>query len=522
MGIHFRDFVSLYFLVAIGLIVGTGCDKKKESPTANTSPAHPIPQVPTPPSARFVPESEAKALALVEADLLQHWSTTPAWKLNGLNWTKGRDEFVDGFKDHWDATLENAICTTKHPGGSHIQARKIICRIIVTALTEADKLNGIEWRGSVSFAGALERTAFPGGNGWGDWKDGRPTAPTAITLVNRYLEKKNGEWTVRRPSALDLLAGGPGEDDGVPVSADTLPKKPIGEIGMVPLSTSHPYWIMVRKGAERASQETGAKLIWEGPVDYRTAGTDQLRIINNLAATAHGIAIAPANVPNLIERLTQLGKQIPIVLFDSGSKFKDYNALVATDNLKGGEMIADKVVRLRPTGGEIAVLVTSFANERTQITLKGFEDGLKTNKYNGVITSKKESAGDPARAQSNVQDILAAHPNTAVIICLDPQSTLGAIPGIEQSGKVGKCLLLGVAEVMDGTLEKALRGNEVNGLLFYDAEEIGYRTIKTIAGAIENEKVEKFQPVPPIWVDKATFNDPTIGTRLPRWTQPTR
>jgi hypothetical protein len=69
--------------------------------------------------------------------------------------------------------------------------------VIENALSEADKLNGIEWQGMMYMQGKTERQWS--GNGWGLYQDISRNQLTAIPMM-----KSNGTWYYRGQSGSNL------------------------------------------------------------------------------------------------------------------------------------------------------------------------------------------------------------------------------------------------------------------------------------------------------------------------------
>jgi hypothetical protein len=76
-----------------------------------------------------------------------------------------------------------------------------------TPLTEADKLNGIEWRGSLAILTAAHRKLE--GQRWGEWRDGGPKQvtmgelgdPALLYLGDGSFYKKQERWSIDQPDA---------------------------------------------------------------------------------------------------------------------------------------------------------------------------------------------------------------------------------------------------------------------------------------------------------------------------------
>jgi hypothetical protein len=98
---------------------------------------------------------------------------------------------------------------------SLIEARSVSLKISSDPLTEADKLNQLEWRGQVNVsAAASRRKPLQPGAAWQEWQPGLElyNGDGATTYL---LEKKAGQWKivrpaceVQRPSSQDLIIPG--------------------------------------------------------------------------------------------------------------------------------------------------------------------------------------------------------------------------------------------------------------------------------------------------------------------------
>ena len=74
-----------------------------------------------------------------------------------------------------------------------------------TPLTEADRLNGVEWRGSLTIITTAHRKLE--GKQWGEWRDGGPQrvtmtelgSPSLLYLGDGSFYKKQGHWSIDQP-----------------------------------------------------------------------------------------------------------------------------------------------------------------------------------------------------------------------------------------------------------------------------------------------------------------------------------
>jgi ribose transport system substrate-binding protein len=110
-------------------------------------------------------------------------------------------------------------------------------------------------------------------------------------------------------------------------------------IAVIPKGTIHEFWKTVHAGAAKAAKELGVEIIWKGPLkeDDRDA---QIAVVEDfISRGVSGIVLAPLDDSALRTPVSNAQRGgIPVVLFDSGMKGKNYVSYVATDNFKGGQM----------------------------------------------------------------------------------------------------------------------------------------------------------------------------------------
>ncbi len=138
-------------------------------------------------------------------------------------------------------------------------------------------------------------------------------------------------------AALPLLLGMPGCDKGNSATKT---------IGVVPKGLSHVFWKSVKAGADRAGKELGVQIKWDGPPNESEVNT-QMRIIGDMRNRGvDALVVAPVSKTAISDLLAESKKKMPVVVFDSGSTFTDYDAFVATDNYKGGQLAGQAMLKL--------------------------------------------------------------------------------------------------------------------------------------------------------------------------------
>jgi len=142
-------------------------------------------------------KDDRAAADFVRAKLAEHWSEGP---------------------DGWTTELQQFNVFGQVMGGIpdlHFhQFRELRFTVVPEALSEAQRLNGVDYRGRVEFEPTAERwyrevQTYEGPRGWSDWRDGRPAfGELAVTIVGARiypaLKRARGEATTCRRPTLDF------------------------------------------------------------------------------------------------------------------------------------------------------------------------------------------------------------------------------------------------------------------------------------------------------------------------------
>ena len=116
---------------------------------------------------------------------------------------------------------------------------------------------------------------------------------------------------------------------------------------------------------------------------------------------------------------------MPVVVFDSGSDFKDYDAFIATDNYKGGQLAGQEMLRLIGDGKgiELAMIKYGAESESTLQREAGFLSEIKKN--SSVVVYDNQFAGDDAdKAQTLMGNMLTAHPGINAVFSSNESTTV--------------------------------------------------------------------------------------------------
>ena len=285
-------------------------------------------------------------------------------------------------------------------------------------------------------------------------------------------------------------------------------------IGVVPKGTTHVFWKSVKAGADRAGKELGVAIKWDGPPDEKEINTQDRIIGDMINRGVNALVVAPVDKTALTTSMENAKKKMPVVVFDSGSDFKDYNAFVATDNYKGGQLAAEQMVKLLEGAKnvELAMIRYQAGSASTMDRERGFLDVVKKARPDIKLYEDQFAGSTGDEASKLMSNLLQAHPNISAVYGSNESTTRGALGALEQAKKLGQVKFVGFDSSPE--LVDALDKGQIQALVLQDPVKMGYLSVKAAVAAVRGEKVEKEQPITPTLVTQENKGQPEIQALL--------
>ncbi len=257
-------------------------------------------------------------------------------------------------------------------------------------------------------------------------------------------------------------------------------------IAVIPKGTSHFFWQSVHAGAEQAAKENGVEIMWKGPeheIDYAA----QINIVEDaINRRVDGIVLAPTHKDALVPIVERAGREgIPVAIFDSGIGTENYVSYVATNNVQGGAVAADRLATRLGGKGKVAILGVKAGSVSTDQREQGFQDTIKQ-KYPGIeIVAFQYGEADRARSLDRATDILTAHPELNGFFASNESSTVGVVQALKQKGLGGKVILVGFDS--SPNLIDDLKAGAIDSLVLQNPFKIGYESVKAMAAKLNGQ-----------------------------------
>jgi ribose transport system substrate-binding protein len=243
----------------------------------------------------------------------------------------------------------------------------------------------------------------------------------------------------------DAPAGGSGSGAAAPAK--------LFKLAFVTNTTSE-FWKIAAAGIHKYEQEGKVQVDIKMPPNGTTE--DQNQILQNLASQSYDAIAVSAIAPNdQTALLDKIAEKTNLITFDSDAAKSHRLLYIGTNNYSAGKALGGEIVKLLPKGGKIAVFVGTFSADNAAQRLKGIEDAIAGH---GIqIVDKREDNTDRAKARSNVEDIVNANHDLAMVVGLYNYNGTAIAAALDGLGKKGK-VLAAVFDEDDGTLDGIANG----------------------------------------------------------------
>jgi rhamnose transport system substrate-binding protein len=280
--------------------------------------------------------------------------------------------------------------------------------------------------------------------------------------------------------------GGSGSDDG----AD----RPL-TIAMLPKLTNIAYFEACRAGAERAADELGVKLIYNGPTE--PSGEEQNKFIDTwLRVGVDAICVAPNLPQGITSRVREAqARGIKVLTWDSDAPESGRLLFVnQIDDRVLGEMLIDEIARQMGEEGEWAVVIASLdaANLNAWRTIAEQRAEKKYPRMRLVDTLVTDE--DENIARQKVETLLNAHPDLKGLIAFDSNSVPGAAEALKRTGRAGQVALTG--NTSPAKMRQFLKEGVLESFFLWDPRQLGELTVRLAVAAVRGEPIQPGYELP--------------------------
>lgn len=260
-------------------------------------------------------------------------------------------------------------------------------------------------------------------------------------------------------------------------------------IAMFPKAYIGDFWKSVEAGAQKAAEDYGVRITFEGP-ESETDLDGQIQLIENaLIKEPDMIAIAPldsiGNVP-IIETANEKG--IKVVTFNSKLESDIPMTHVATDNWAAGEMAGKALGEALNGKGKFAIIGANEAVKNNRDRSDGAAAYIAEHFPEMELISIQYTDGDMSKALSVSSDLITANPDIAGFFTNNETTTIALASVLQEKGMAGKITHIG----FDATLQTVgyIEDGTTSAIVTQVPFNMGYLAVEKALAAYNGEELE--------------------------------
>jgi len=304
------------------------------------------------------------------------------------------------------------------------------------------------------------------------------------------MKRKHSIWTLLLVVIMAVSLIGCGTTQTKPETTSTAKTPATMTIGFSISTLNNPFFVTLKDGAEKAAKEAGVTL---NVVDAQDKTSKQISDIEDLIQKKVSvILINPTDSAAVVSAVESANKaNIPVITVDRASNGGKVVAHIASDNVKGGSMAADYIMKALNNKGNLVELQgiagTSAARDRG----KGFHN-VVDGKADIKVVASQPADFDRAKGLTVMENILQGNKDIQAVFAHNDEMALGAVSALQAAGR-SNILVVGFDATDDAV--KAVKDGKMAATVAQKPELIGKTALETAMKVAKGEKVDANIPV---------------------------
>jgi rhamnose transport system substrate-binding protein len=247
-------------------------------------------------------------------------------------------------------------------------------------------------------------------------------------------------------------------------------------IALLPKSKGNAYFVSCRAGADRAAQDLGVDLIFDGPTDTDPAKQNEL-VDNWTTLGVDVIAAACENKDGISTALRNAeAKGIKVITYDADAQTDARSFFVNQATPDGiGNALMDEAARLTDKSGDYAIITATLTaanqNEWRQYIAE------RNKMYPDMkLVAIRPCDDQKDKAQAEATALLATYPNLKLIMSICSPGVPGAAEAVKQAGKAGVVKVMGLG--LPNENKSYVHEGVTDSVILWNTEDLGYLTVQ--------------------------------------------
>jgi ribose transport system substrate-binding protein len=260
-------------------------------------------------------------------------------------------------------------------------------------------------------------------------------------------------------------------------------------IGLSVSTLNNPFFVTLRDGAQSAADEAGAELIVSDAQNDTAQQQDDIQ--NFVTQQVNAILVNPVDSDAVVPAIEAANQaNIPVIALDRGASGGELATTIASDNVQGGNLAGEELIRLVGSGS-VAQLEGTPGADPARDRGQGFQDAIDAQSAVEVVASQSANF-DRAEGLNVAENILQANPDIAGIFAQNDEMALGAVQALGDSAG-DNVKVVGFDATEDGL--SAIQDGTMNATVAQQPAEIGSLGVENAISVINGESVEENIPV---------------------------
>ncbi|WHX67081.1 ribose ABC transporter substrate-binding protein RbsB [Peribacillus frigoritolerans] len=260
------------------------------------------------------------------------------------------------------------------------------------------------------------------------------------------------------------------------------------KVGVSISTLNNPFFVSLKDGIEKKAKEKGMKVT---VVDAQDDTAKQISGIEDLILQKVDVLLVnptdSAAISSAVKDANDAG--IPVITIDRSSDEGDIETFIASDNVAGGEMAAEYLVKELGEKAKVVELEGVSGASATRERGKGFHN--IADRQLEVLTSQTAEF-DRTKGLNVMENILQGNKDIQAVFAHNDEMALGAIEAIKAAGK--DIIVVG----FDGNDDalKAVESGELKATIAQQPALIGEEAVNAAEKILKGDKVDDTISVP--------------------------
>lgn len=265
-------------------------------------------------------------------------------------------------------------------------------------------------------------------------------------------------------------------------------------VGFSVSTQNNPFFVTLAQGVDAKAKELGVTVkvvdAQNDPAKQANDVADLLQqnisvlLVNPVDSAAISTSVKAANKAN-----------IPVVCLDRSADEGTVASLVASDNVKGGEMAAEYILKKMGEKVAVAELEGIPGASATRERGEGFH---KVADQKLTVVAKQSANFDRSQGLTVAENLLQANPDIKAIFAHNDEMALGAIQAAKSANK--EIMIVGFDGTDDGV--KAVQDGSMSATIAQQPDVMGQQGLEVAVKAAKGEKVDAKVSAPLKLVEK--------------------